>query len=229
MSDKIVSSLFAALIGGIVGACVVFFMSGKTKFEALEVGSLTITKQATLLNAEGKDDVVIKEGSVLANNVILGKKFIGQQYQGHVFVGNRIFTSPDDLMATSMEKWKFFTEIGSSEKVGGELIVRSPHGANVVGQPVNDGILFRAGFGEDDAPQLFVKSNQNGGTLHIPFLPPRQQPNAETPQENGTGTPANAAAPAPATETSATAPATPPASVVTPTPAVAENTGNATK
>ncbi|MDR3196278.1 MAG: hypothetical protein LBU34_00280 [Planctomycetaceae bacterium] len=227
MSEKIVSSLFSALIGGIVGACVVFFMSGKTKFDALEVGSLKITKQATLFNAEGKEDVIIKEGSVLANNVILGKKFIGTQYQGHVFVGNRIFTSPDDLTLTPMDKWKFFTEIGSSEELGGELIVRSPHGANVVGQPVNDGILFRAGFAKDDAPQLFVKSNQNGGTAHVPLIAPR--PQSETPQENGTtptgavGATTGATTPAPA-ETSAA-----PATLATPLPVAENPTGNVTK
>ncbi|MDR1269950.1 MAG: hypothetical protein LBK82_10525 [Planctomycetaceae bacterium] len=228
MSDKIVSSLFSALIGGIVGACVVFFMSGKTKFDTLEVGSLKITKQATLLNAEGKDDVVIKEGSVLANNVILGKKFIGTQYQGHVFVGNRIFTSPDDLVGTPMEKWKFFTEIGSSEEFGGELIVRSPHGANVVGQPVNEGFLIRTGFLKDDTPQLFVRSNQNGGMAHVGFYQPRPQPNAENPQEGGTTTPA-AVTPDPA-ETSAITPATPATPTAIPNPALAtENPGNATR
>jgi hypothetical protein len=217
MSDKIVSSLFSALIGGIVGACVVFFLSGKTKFDSLEVGSLKITKQATLLNAEGKDDVVIKEGSVLANNVILGKKFIGTQYQGHVFVGNRIFTSPDDLVGTPMEKWKFFTELGSSEEMGGELIVRSPHGANVVGQPLNTGALFRVGFDKgNDAPQLFARSNENGGVLHIPFIRPTQpqQPNAETPTEGSIATPSVP------TETSANPPATPTPAAVAETPAV---------
>ncbi|MDR2440082.1 MAG: hypothetical protein LBE12_12040 [Planctomycetaceae bacterium] len=222
MSDKIVSSLFSALIGGIVGACVVFFMSGKTKFDTLEVGSLKITKLATFLNAEGKDDVVIKDGSVLANNVVLGKKFIGQQYQGHVFVGNRIFTSPDNLVETPMDKWKFFTEIGSSDEMGGELIVRSPHGANVVGQPVNTGALFRVGFDKgNDAPQLFARSNENGGILHIPFI--RPQPNAETPAPTE-GTPATTTPVAAPAETSAI-PVTP----VIPSAVAAENTGNATK
>ncbi|MDR2705294.1 MAG: hypothetical protein LBC02_05915 [Planctomycetaceae bacterium] len=226
MSDKIVSSLFSALVGGIVGACVVFFLSGKTKFDSLEVGSLKITKQATLLNTEGKDDVVIKDGSVLANNVILGKKFIAQQYQGHVFVGNRMFTSPDNLMEKPMDQWKFFTEIGSSDTIGGELIVRSPHGANVVGQPVNTGTLFRIGFDEgSDSPRAFARSNENGGILHVGFLAPRQQPGAETPPENGAVAPAPATPPASA-ETSSVPPITaaPPAANV-----ATDNTGNATK
>lgn len=222
MSDKIVSSLFSALIGGIVGACVVFFMSGKTKFDSLEVGSLKITGQATLFNVkEGKEDVVIKDGSVLANNVVLGKKFIGQQYQGHVFVGNRIFTSPDNLVETPMEQWKFFTEIGSSEKMGGELIVRSPHGANVVGQPVNTGTLFRIGFDENnDSPRAFARSNEDGGILHVGFLAPRQaQPGIVNPQENGAVNPAPATPPA-SPETSANPPVIPTPAVVAETPAV---------
>ncbi|MDR1964396.1 MAG: hypothetical protein LBQ50_11500 [Planctomycetaceae bacterium] len=224
MSDKIVSSLFSALIGGIVGACVVFFLSGKTKFDSLEVGTLKITKQATLQNAEGKDDVVIKEGSVLANNVVLGKKFIGTQYQGHVFVGNRMFTSPDNLIDTPMEKWEFYTEIGSTKDLGGEMIVRSPSGANVVGQPVNTGLLFRAGFDKGDTPQLFVRSNQNGATLQIPFMRPAPQPAADAPQEGGAATTDAAATDNKPVETSAAAPATP--VVPTPPAAVAENPGN---
>jgi hypothetical protein len=209
MSEKIVSTLFSAFVGGAVGVCVVFFLPSKTKFDTLEVGKLTITTQATLLNAEGKDDVVIKEGSVLANNVILGKKFIGTQYQGHVFVGNRMFTSPDDLVGTPMEQWKFFTEIGSSKEMGGEMIVRSPNGANIVGQPVNSGVLLRTGFDQGDNPQIFARVNQNNMTLPVPFLRPQQ---ADAPKTEGseantntdvssatTPFPANAAAPAPVT------------------------------
>ncbi|MDR0705371.1 MAG: hypothetical protein LBF88_10340 [Planctomycetaceae bacterium] len=227
MSDKIVSSLFSALIGGIVGACVVFFLSGKTKFDALEVGSLKITKQATLINAEGKDDVMIKDGSVFANKVVVGHKFIGQQYQGSFFIGNRIFTSPDDLVNTPIDQWKFFTEIGSSSKMGGEFIVRSPHGANVVNQQINTGSFFRIGFDENnDAPLLTSKNNETGTGAFIPLFTTRQaaqQPNnnAETPPV-GT-TPAPITTPAP-TETSV--------NPVIPTPpvvSVAENPGNAPK
>jgi hypothetical protein len=220
--------LFSALIGGIVGECVVFFMSGKTKFDSLEVGSLKITEQATLFNAkEEKDVVVIKDGSVIVTNAVVGTKFIGHQYQGNVFVGNRLFTSPDDLLNTSMEQWKFFTEIGSSDKAGGELIIRSPRGANIVGKKdLDSGTLFRIGFDEGyDAPRLFAKSNDNGGIAHIGFMPPslpQQQPNANTSQGDGTTPPAAAVAtPVPAADTSSTTTTTPPAT------AVAENPGNA--
>lgn len=190
MSEKIVSAVISALVGGAVGAAVVFFVAGKSKFETLEVGSLKITKDATLLNAEGKEDVVLKDGSVLANNVILGKKFIGTQYQGHVMVANRMFTSPDDLVATPMESWRFYTEMGASNETGGEVIVRSPSGANVVGQPVNNGVFLRTGFDKSDNPQLFARVNQNGVTLPVPFMRPQAPAGQGAPAEGTAGQPA---------------------------------------
>lgn len=181
MSEKIVNSVISALIGGVVGATVVFFSSGnKTQFEDLEVGNLTITKQAKLLNSSGEDDLILKDGSVMANNVVLGKKFIGTQYQGHVFVCNRMFVSPDNLSATPMEKWKFYTELGASDQLGGELIVRSPNGANIVGQQTTAGNLFRIGFDPSDNPQLFASSNQNGSLLAVPFAPVPKSAEAAT-------------------------------------------------
>ena len=178
MNDKLMSSVVSAVVGGIVGAAVVFFVGSKTKFETLEVGTLTIKKSATLLAADGREDVVLREGSVLANNVVLGKKFIGTQYQGHVFVGNRIFTSPDDLVTTPMDRWRFFTEMGSTLDAGGEMIVRSANGANIVGQEVNSGVLLRAGFDANNAPQLFARGNETGVILPVPFMrqaPPQAQ------------------------------------------------------
>ena len=192
------NSVVSALVGGIVGAAVVFFVGGKTKFDSLEVADLKITKSATLVNAEGKDDVVIREGSVLANNVILGKKFIGTQYQGHVFVGNRMFTSPDDLVTTPMDKWRFFTEMGSTLDAGGEMIVRSANGANIVGQETNSGVLLRAGFNTDNSPQLFARILENNLTLPVPFMRPPAPQQAENAPADGTvgAAPAPAAVPA---------------------------------
>ena len=173
MKEKVMNPVISAVVGGIVGAAVVFLFSGKTKFSSLEVADLKITNSATLLNAEGKDDVVIREGSVLANNVILGKKFVGTQYQGHVFVGNRIFTSPDDLVTTPMEQWKFFTEMGSSRDAGGEMIIRSVNGPNIVGQPANSGAFLWAGFNPNNFPEVYARSNTDGTKLPVPFLHPR--------------------------------------------------------
>ena len=216
MNDKLMSSVVSALVGGIVGAAVVFFVGAKTKFDSLEVANLKITKSAILMNAEGKEDVVIREGSVLANNVVLGKKFIGTQYQGHVFVGNRMFTSPDDLVTGTvpMDRWRFFTEMGSTLDAGGEMIVRSANGGNIVGQNTNTGVLLRAGFDANNSPQLFARGNENGMVLPVPFLRPpapqqQGQPGAENAPAEGTAdaTPAPAESPAtPETPKTATNP-----------------------
>ena len=196
MNEKLMNSVVSALVGGIVGAVVVFFVGSKTKFDSLEVASLRITKEATLLNAEGKDDVVIREGSVLANNVVLGKKFIGTQYQGHVFVGNRIFTSPDDLVTTPMDRWRFFTEMGSTLDAGGEMIVRSANGANLVGQEINSGVLFRAGFDVNNTPQLFVRGNETGAIFPVAIMRP-----APPQPQDAEGAPPTANAVSPTSET----------------------------
>ena len=210
MNDKLMSTVVSALVGGIVGAAVVFFIGGSTKFDSLEVKDLKITQSAKLVNAEGRDDVMIRDGSVMANNVVLGKKFIGTQYQGHVFVGNRMFTSPDDLVTTPMDKWKFYTEIGSSSEIGGEMIVRSANGANVVGQEIHSGVLLRAGFDANNAPQLFARGNENGVMFPVPFLRPNPQQQAgaegDKPAEGVAAAPAPAPAPAPETPTTAAKP-----------------------
>ena len=185
MRQSISPHLISALIGGIVGAFVVLLVTGHLspeqavhaqneqelptrKFKAIEVEDLVVTNKAVLQNSEGKEDVVIKDGSVLANNVVLGKKFIGTQYQGHVFVANRMFTSPDDLVATPMDQWRFFTECGSTVENGGEIIVRSANGPNIVGKPINEGLQLRAGFDSDNQPQLFARDNTNGVT--VPYV-----------------------------------------------------------
>ncbi len=172
MREKLILTVVAALVGGVVGACAVFFLTGRDKFESLVVGNLTITGQATLLNADRKEGVILKEGSVLANNMVLGNNIVGTQFQGRVFVGNRMYTSPDDLVATPVEQWRFFTEIGCSPESGGEMLIRSPNGANVLGLPVNSGVLLRAGFDKEDRPQMFAQVNQDGTRLPVPFQRP---------------------------------------------------------
>jgi hypothetical protein len=185
MYQKIPSHLISALIGGVVSAVVVLLVTGhfsleqavhaqnkrepsNGKFKKLEVEELVITNRAVLRDSEGKDKVVIKEGSILADDVVLGKKFIGTQYQGHVFVANRMFTTPDDLVATPMDQWRFFTEIGSDNVFGGEVIVRSADGANTVGKQIDSGLQLRAGFDESKQPQFFVRDNSNGNVSNVP-------------------------------------------------------------
>ncbi|GHT31164.1 hypothetical protein FACS189427_00590 [Planctomycetales bacterium] len=231
MSEKLFTSVLSALVGGAVGAAVVFFLGTKAKFDNLEVGSLKITKQAVLVDKDGKDDVILRDGSVLANQVVLGKKFIGTQYQGHVFVGNRIFTTPDNLNEKPMEQWRFFTEIGSSNELGGEVIVRSPNGANVVGQDIKQGWVLRNGFDANNEPGVLAVSNQNKAVARVPFVVPRpNQPEAQK-QEGQAAVPAgnNETAAAPVAANGAVNPAEAPVHIpATPAaaPTVAEVPGN---
>ncbi|MDR0869312.1 MAG: hypothetical protein LBN39_00820 [Planctomycetaceae bacterium] len=159
MKEKIIAILFGAVAGGVTAAAVLLFAQKNTTFDTLEVKNLTITKQASVLNKDGKESLILKDGSLLANNTVFGKKFVGTQYQGRIIVANRMFTSPDDLNTTPLEQWRFLTEVGCSDKTGGEVIVRSLNGANVVGQPLTSGLFFRTGFDEREQPQLTVWSN----------------------------------------------------------------------
>ena len=188
MNKRIPDHLISALIGGVIGAVVVLLATGQMptsisvhaqtesgivpeppngKFKRLEVENLVITNQAVLRTAEEKDGVVIKEGSVLADNVVLGKKFIGTQYQGHVFVANRIFTSPDDLQTKPIDQWRFFTEMGSTIDSGGEVIVRSSNGPNIVGKEVAEGRMIQTGFDQNNQPQIFVRDLANGDQFNV--------------------------------------------------------------
>ena len=184
ISDHIVS----ALLGGIVGAIVVLLAAGQMpttdvvhaqieqemtpsqpsgKFKTLEVENLVITNQASLLNQEGKAEVVIKDGSLLAEKTVLGHKVIGRQIQSHAIVANRMFTTPDDLMTMPMESWRFGTEVGSSAESGGEVLVRSGAGFSTVNKATTDGAFLRAGFDPESRPQILAL--QNGDRRHLPI------------------------------------------------------------
>jgi hypothetical protein len=175
MNQGMMNTVISAIVGGIVGAGVVFF-AGNTggkmdltnvELENLKVGVLTITDHATLLNKEGNPEVVLREGSVLAEHVILGKKVIARQIQGHAIVANRVFTTPDDLMATPMENWRFFAEIGSSLEAGGEIIVRSVQGPSLIGRPTSGGSLLRVGYNPEQQPQFLALNNVTRSPMGI--------------------------------------------------------------
>jgi hypothetical protein len=171
------NTVVSAIVGGIVGAGVVFF-AGNTvdnkdikngEMQELKVAKLTITDQATLLNKEGNPEVVLKEGSILAENVIFGKKVVARQMQGHAIVANRVFTTPDDLIATPMENWRFYAEIGSSVEAGGEVVVRNVQGPSVINKPTNGGALFRMGYDPEQRPQMLAMHNPNRSPLEINY------------------------------------------------------------
>ena len=205
MNQKMMNTVISAIVGGVVGAAVVFFGAGKDlkpedlkalKVSDLTVEKLTITNQASLLNKEGKEEVVLKEGSVLAENVILGKKFIGRQFQGHAIVANRVFTTPDDLIATPMEQWRFFAEIGSSLDAGGEVVVRSATGPASVNKPTVGGMLLRTGFDPESRPQILALQNQDRRPLPINFeLSERQKQMLSAAAQAGSSFDSNSTAP----------------------------------
>ena len=178
MNQKMMNTVISAIVGGVVGAGVVFFAGGSSnvadlkdmELESLRVGTLTITQEASLLDKEGKQpELVLRDGSILAENVILGKKVIARQMQGHAIVANRVFTTPDDLIATPMENWRFFAEIGSSIEAGGEIVVRNAAGPASVNRPTTNGSLFRVGYDPEQRPQILALQNASRSPLEINY------------------------------------------------------------
>jgi len=189
MNQSMVNTIIAAVVGGVIGAGVVFFASPGSKdfdlahidkaelrsllelenleLRTLKVDGLVITDHAVLLNKENVPEVVLREGSILAENVIIAKKLVGQQVQGHAIVANRVFTTPDDLIRTPMEQWRFFAEIGASQETGGEVVIRSASGAASVNRPTLGGALIRAGFDTDAYPQIVALQNSSGNVMQI--------------------------------------------------------------
>ena len=167
------NTVISAVVGGIIGAGVVFFAGGSKvdlknlEFENLQVANLTLTNQAVLLNAEGAPELFIRDGSILAEKVILGNKLVAQQVQAHAMVGNRIFATPDNLVTTPMEQWRFHAEMGASLDAGGEFVVRSANGAASVGRATNTGALLRYGFTPEGTPQTLAIQNATRSLLPI--------------------------------------------------------------
>lgn len=180
MKENIITAVISAVVAGFVSFAIVFFMGGtsqKAEYENLEVKSLTVTDKIVLHNLEKQqDEIVMENGTIVANSVVANNKLIatqvlGTQLAGHVVVGNRLFATPNKL-DTPVESWKMYTEIGANEKTGGELIVRSPNGANLVGKGINGGNLVYLGFQENDGPAMFVQKNQTEQSplVRAPFL-----------------------------------------------------------
>ena len=181
MNQGMMNTVLAAIVGGVVGASVVFFTSGSKvdtnnlELESLKVANLSITKEAVLLNTDGNVELVIKDGSVLAEKVILGNKLVGQQFQGHAMVANRVFVTPDNLVQTPMDKWKFYAEIGASTEAGGEVVVRSVAGPALVGKATELGALMRMGYTPEGGPQVLALQNFDRRPLAVSFDMSEQQ------------------------------------------------------
>ncbi|MDR2345210.1 MAG: hypothetical protein LBE18_04015 [Planctomycetaceae bacterium] len=173
--SKWIHTVISALIGGVIGAAIIISLPEKTKFDKLEVRDLVITDQAEFLSA-GKNktpEVLIKDGNVFVNNTIACKRLVGSQVQGHIFVTNKMLTSPDDLVNNGNKPWRFFTEISSTNERGGEIIVRSAAGA-ISGAELNvlptNGWAIRAGYLEGDQPELSFISNVTKEVIPVAIL-----------------------------------------------------------
>ena len=176
MNQGLVNTVVSAIVGGIVGAGVVFFAGNannkdlaNAEMQELKVAKITVTDQLTLLNKEGNPEVVIKDGSILLENVIVAKKVVAKQVQGHALVANRVFATPDDVFTTPMENWRFYAEIGSSHDAGGEIVVRNAAGPASVNRPTNSGALLRMGFDPETRPQVLALNNLNRSPVQINF------------------------------------------------------------
>jgi hypothetical protein len=202
MRNGVPGHLVSAVIGGVIGAAVVLFVAEQKtpvfslaetahaqfeqnivpnppngKFRDLEVENLIVTTQIQLRNKEGNPELFIRDGSVIAEKVILGNKLIGQQIQGHAIVGNRIFATPDNLVTTPQESWRFFAELGATLEVGGEIVVRNAAGAAVVGKQTTDGVVARMGFDTESRPQILALQNSDHRVLLINFDLSEEQKN----------------------------------------------------
>ena len=194
MNQGMMNTVVSAVVGGVIGACVVFFSSGSKmdlanlELENLQVANLTLTKQAVLLNEQGAPEVVIKDGSVLVEKVLLGNKVVGQQLQAHAMVANRIFATPDNLVQTPMDRWKFYAEIGASTEGGGEIVVRSVAGPASVGQATTGGSLLRMGYDPESKPQILALQNHDRSPLDINWtLSAEQKRMLNTPAAHSAG------------------------------------------
>ena len=178
--NQIVNTIIAAIVGGVVGAGVVFFSGGAGSANAkadltnlelaeLKVGKLTISDAATLLNKEGKPEVLLKDGSVFAENVIISKKMITRQLQGQTMVANRMLATADDIFQIPMEQWKFYAELGATTEGGGEVIVRSVNGPAAVNRPTTGGSMLRIAHTPELQPQILALSNLERSKLDISY------------------------------------------------------------
>ena len=194
MNQGMVNTVIAAIVGGVVGAGVVFFADTGSKvdfanleLEKLTVAHLAITSEATLLNGEGNTTVALRDGSVMAENLVVAHRLAGHQMQGHVFVANRFFCTPDNVFNTPINNWRFFAEIGASPEVGGEIVVRSAGGPALVDRATSGGAFLRAGFDTESQPQIVALQNLTGSVLPISqdLSPQQRQMLATANQQRG--------------------------------------------
>lgn len=198
MQEKAVSAVISAIVAGLVSGVMVFVLSPsapkmETSLDNLEVKSLKVTDQLTFRSPEAEQDqLLIKNGSIVATNKIIATQITGTQIAGHMMIGNRLMATTSDL-STPAQTWEFFTEIGADSKKGGEVVIRSPKGVNRVGTGVAGGNLVHLGFDANDGFDLYARNNPStenpaGGqgffVLHVPGNPSAVPPSTGSETES---------------------------------------------
>jgi hypothetical protein len=162
MKEKVLLATISATVGGFMGAMMVLFFSGGDRFEQLEVGQLTVREKISLRPAEAeKDQVVIKDGGLLAKNRIVAGSVLSDQLAGRFLLTNRVLTTPDDPSGP-VEKCRLYTEMGSNPETGGAMIIRSPGGSNIIGQGIEGGHAICMGYNPQGSPLFYMQNNENG-------------------------------------------------------------------
>jgi hypothetical protein len=176
MKSGLFNTIVAAIVGGVVGAVVVyacgaFSTSGlPEKIDKLKVGELNNTEKMMLWE-DGKDNwnLLIQNGGLLAST-----RVIAQQVCGNAMLANCVLTTPDNP-TNPLEQCEIFTEMGSSKTEGGLLTVRSPDGGNVLAnQGVSTGSAYTVTYESSGAPVCLFRKNDDGKRLLGQFVPGKE-------------------------------------------------------
>jgi len=170
------NTVISAIVGGVVGAVVVFTCGGGSSsfpgsVDKLKVGELIVSDKM-MLWTEGAEDasLLIQNGGILAKT-----RVIAQQLCGNAVLANCVLTTPDNVL-NKLEECVIFTEMGSSPVEGGMLTVRSPNGGNVLARQegVTTGLAYTVTYDNQGRPVNILRSNDSGKQLVGQFvaLPP---------------------------------------------------------
>ncbi len=197
MKEKILLATIAATVGGFMGAMMVLFFSGGEKFDRLEVGTLTV-REKIALRPKGieKDQVVIKDGGLLAKNRIVAGSVLSDQLAGRYLLTNRVLTTPDDPSG-SVEECRLYTEMGSNPDTGGAMIIRSPGGSNVIGKGIEGGHAICMGYNQEGSPLFYMQDNVSGRrAFGVLASAEKNAPDGDSSSENALRNPSSDSSPA---------------------------------
>ena len=176
MKSGMMNTVFAAVVGGIVGAVVTMVVGGTfsrseipDSFEKLKVGEL-IVSQKMMLWEDGKEDadLLIQNGGMLAKT-----RVIATQISSNTVLANCVLTTPDHP-TSRLDECEIFTEMGSSKTEGGMLTVRSHDGGNVLARQggIPAGWAYTISYDNQANPICFFRRNDSGlralGRFEVP-------------------------------------------------------------